>query len=143
MGLFILGAAIAYVLNLPLSSVPLADSIPLCRNLCSATVVIVPRSAGVRGPLPSPVIARLIQLQGKSLAYRDSIVFSALIVVWVCFGTTLLSFILAAMASRHIRKYGPENTLIGHKVSDQYEKEGKHHQTENHAEDGGNGHRHA
>jgi hypothetical protein len=104
------------------------------------------------------VIARLIALQGKSLAYRDSIVFPALIVVWVCFGSTLVSFILAALASRHIRKYGPENTLIGHKVSDHYEgrheggvmeEKNKHHHTASHAEDvngngvGVNGHHHA
>jgi len=97
MALFILGAAIA------------------------ATVIIVPRSAGVSAPgLPSSIIAQLIAASGKSLAYRDSIVFPALIVVWLCFGTTLLSFVLAALASRHIAKYGPENTLIGHKVSDNY-----------------------
>lgn len=97
------------------------------------------------------MIARLIALQGKSLAYRDSIVFPALIVVWICFGTTLLSFILAALASRHIRKYGPENTLIGHKVSDQYEgrnhggmmEKNKHGHVEHHAEDVNNGHHHA
>lgn len=54
MALFILGAAIA------------------------ATVIIVPRSAGVSAPgLPSSIIAQLIAASGKSLAYRDSIVFPA------------------------------------------------------------------
>lgn len=82
-----------------------------------------------------------------------------MIVVWVCFGTTLLSFILAALAARHIKKYGPEDTLIGHSVSDRYDEgrnggalmqekhNGKGHHTEHHAEDvnghGVNGHHHA
>lgn len=39
------------------------------------------------------------------------------IVVWICFGTTLLSFFLAALTSRHIGKYGPEDTTVGHYVS--------------------------
>lgn len=40
-----------------------------------------------------------------------------MIVVWICFGTTLLSFFLAALTSRHIGKYGPEDTTVGHYVS--------------------------
>jgi hypothetical protein len=39
------------------------------------------------------------------------------ILVWICFGTTTICFILAALAARHIRKYGPENTTVGHAVS--------------------------
>lgn len=41
----------------------------------------------------------------------------AVIVVWICFATTLLSFFLAALTSRHIGKYGPEDTTVGHYVS--------------------------
>lgn len=40
-----------------------------------------------------------------------------MIVVWICFATTLLSFFLAALTSRHIGKYGPEDTTVGHYVS--------------------------
>lgn len=41
-----------------------------------------------------------------------------MIVIWCCFGTTLLSFFLAALTSRHIGKYGPEDTVVGHYVSE-------------------------
>ncbi|GHJ88773.1 hypothetical protein NliqN6_5175 [Naganishia liquefaciens] len=83
-----------------------------------ATVIIVPRSAGASSPtLPEQVILRLIIASGKSIKYRDSLAFDSLIVVWICFGTTLLSFFLAALTSRHIGKYGPEDTTVGHYVS--------------------------
>jgi hypothetical protein len=39
------------------------------------------------------------------------------ILVWICFGTTTICFILAILAARHIRKYGPENTTVSHAVS--------------------------
>lgn len=113
MALFLLGAAIA------------------------GTIIVIPRSAGVRGPLPSTLIIRAIQAQGKSLRYRDALVFPALIVTWVTFGCTLVCFVLAALASRHIAKYGPENTLIGHAVSDKVENGGgfvKHGEKPQHSE---------
>ncbi|KAI5450253.1 hypothetical protein NCC49_003270 [Naganishia albida] len=83
-----------------------------------ASVIIVPRSAGASSPrLPESVVIQLIKASGKSVRYRDSLAFDALIVVWICFGTTLLSFFLAALTSRHIGKYGPEDTTVGHYVS--------------------------
>ncbi|KAJ9111635.1 hypothetical protein QFC19_000991 [Naganishia cerealis] len=83
-----------------------------------ASVIIVPRSAGASAPgLPQSLLIKLINATGKSVKYRDSFAFKALIVVWICFGTTVLSFILAALTSRHIGKYGPEDTVIGSGVS--------------------------
>lgn len=35
------------------------------------------------------------------------------IICWLCFAFTLISFVLAALTSRHIQKYGPESTLVG------------------------------
>lgn len=43
-----------------------------------------------------------------------------MIVIWCCFGTTVLSFILAALTSRHIGRYGPEDLVVGHYVSEQH-----------------------
>lgn len=51
------------------------------------------------------------------LTVSFNLISTAVIIVWITFGTTLICFILAAMAARHIRKYGPENTLVGHAVS--------------------------
>lgn len=83
-----------------------------------ATLIIVPRSAGASAPgLSEALVLKLIIASGKSIKYRDSLAFESLIVVWICFGTTLLSFFLAALTSRHIGKYGPEDTAVGHYVS--------------------------
>ncbi|KAJ9118225.1 hypothetical protein QFC22_004132 [Naganishia vaughanmartiniae] len=83
-----------------------------------ASVIIVPRSAGASAPgLPQALIIKLINATGKSVKYRDSFAFKALIVVWICFGTTVISFILAALTSRHIGKYGPQDTVVGSSVS--------------------------
>ena len=42
----------------------------------SATVIIVPRSAGVSAPgIPTAFIKAAIAAQGKSLAYKDSLAF--------------------------------------------------------------------
>ncbi|KAJ9099818.1 hypothetical protein QFC21_003818 [Naganishia friedmannii] len=83
-----------------------------------ASVIIIPRSAGAYAPgLPQSLVIKLINASGKSVKYRDSFAFKALIVVWICFGTTVISFILAALTSRHIGKYGPEDTVIGSSVS--------------------------
>ena len=67
------------------------------------------------------MLESLVAASGKSLAYKSTLVYPAMIVTWLTFGATLVSFILAALASRHIKKYGPENTLVGHKVSDRYD----------------------
>lgn len=90
-------------------------------SLFSATAVIVPRRAGLYAPgIPEATLQSLVATTGKSLAYKDQLVFPAMIVTWCTFGATLVSFILAALAARHIKKYGPEDTLVGHKVSDRY-----------------------
>ena len=44
------------------------------------------------------------------------------IVVWVLSVFALTAFILAALTSRHIQKYGPENAIGSHKVSDEVER---------------------
>jgi len=80
----------------------------------AASVIILNRSATITAPgIPAALIAQLLASQGRSLAYRDSIVYYALIVCWVCFAMVLISFVLAALTSRHIKKYGPEDTLLG------------------------------
>lgn len=82
----------------------------------------MPRSARLSAPgIPEAVLKSLVASTGKSIAYKDSLVYPATIVTWFTFGATLVSFILAALASRHIKKHGSMNTLVGHKVSDQYE----------------------
>jgi hypothetical protein len=43
---------------------------------------------------------------------------ASVIVIWCCFGTTVISFILAALTSRHIGQYGPEDLVVGHYVSE-------------------------
>jgi hypothetical protein len=79
----------------------------------SGTVIIPFRSAKPTDALfPSDVVVALIEAQGKSLRYRDALVFPALIVTWCVFAMTLLSFLLAALAARHIHRYGPENSAL-------------------------------
>lgn len=67
---------------------PLALALPhaassTCRLTCilslvSATVIIVPRSAGATSPtLAEPVILKLIIASGKSIKYRDSLAFDS------------------------------------------------------------------
>merc|ERR1711939_157669 len=87
----------------------------LVKEVIMATLVIIlNRSATITAPgIPAALIAQLLASQGRSLAYRDSIVYYALIVCWVCFAMVLISFVLAALTSRHIKKYGPEDTLLG------------------------------
>ena len=51
-----------------------------------------------------------------------------MIVVWVCFGFTLVSFALAAAVARRIAAHGDEDTLIGHEVEKQHERRSDDHQ---------------
>ena len=98
----------------------------------SGSIIIVPRSAGVGGSAAIRDLApagdlTLLVSSFHSLRYRDSLVYSArqyfcvsrnsmhwsltsfaVVVVWVLFACTLVSFVLAALTSRHIHKYGPE-----------------------------------
>lgn len=74
MAALLLIAAIVYV-------VPLTPTLPSAADemdSCSATVIIVPRSAGASAPgIPEALLIRLIEGTGKSLRYRDSLAFDA------------------------------------------------------------------
>ena len=41
--------------------------------LYSASIVIVPRSTGVSGPLPAAMLVEIINSTGQSLKYRDTL----------------------------------------------------------------------
>jgi len=78
----------------------------------AATVIIVPRSAKITSTLiPEAVLKPLVAASGQSLAYRDALVFPAMIVSWICFGANCVAFALTSMAARHIHKYGSEPTF--------------------------------
>lgn len=86
----------------------------LLGSCIAASVIILNRSASITASgIPAALITGLLRQQGRSLAYKDSIVYKGLIVCWICFAFVVISFVLAALTSRHIKKYGSESTLLG------------------------------
>lgn len=94
----------------------------LFASTVAATVILSTRSARLSAPgLPESLLVSLVEGTGKSIKYTDTLTFPGMIVSWCCFGTTTISFILATLAHKHVAKYGPSNTLVGHSVSNGYE----------------------
>jgi hypothetical protein len=70
-----------------------------------------------------------VAASGQSLAYIDTIAKPTMIVgplhsrtailnirfqvAWICVASTMVTFVLVSLASRHIQKYGSEPTLMG------------------------------
>lgn len=76
MAIFLLVCAIMYVPSARRAKT--AGLTDLLGSVCSASVIIVPRSAGASSPrLPESVVIQLIKASGKSVRYRDSLAFDA------------------------------------------------------------------
>jgi len=84
----------------------------LLATVIAQTVVVVGRSAKVTSSsLPQAIVNELVAATGQSLRYRDSLAFSAMIVAWLCFGSTCITFLLVSLAARHIVKYGSQPAI--------------------------------
>ncbi|CAK9780232.1 hypothetical protein CC85DRAFT_326289 [Cutaneotrichosporon oleaginosum] len=71
----------------------------------AATVIVVNRQASVTAPgIPAATIATLLKATGKSLRYRDTFAYYAMICAWFAWFFIFISFILIVMAGLHYRK---------------------------------------
>ncbi|BEI84439.1 hypothetical protein CcaverHIS002_0410430 [Cutaneotrichosporon cavernicola] len=71
----------------------------------AATVIVVNREATVTAPgIPSSTIAMLLKATGKSLRYRDTFAYYAMICTWFAWFFVAVSFVLLVLAGLHYRK---------------------------------------
>jgi len=76
------------------------------------TVITCTHSAVVVSTLlPQNIVNEVVAESGTSVAYIDSIAKSTMIVAWICWFSTSVTFVLVSLAARHILKHGSEPAL--------------------------------
>ncbi|GMK56843.1 hypothetical protein CspeluHIS016_0306830 [Cutaneotrichosporon spelunceum] len=80
----------------------------------AATVIVVSRQASITVPgIPSSTVESLLKAVGKSLRYRDTFAYYAMICVWFAWFFVTISFVLIVLAGLHYRKSENQRVQAG------------------------------